>query len=78
MHVVVLEALQDHLQVVRQDGDQVDGVQDTASKTHEVGGGHQAQQVLQGEEGDAERLNILAVESATGLARRRLVEKISK
>lgn len=53
MHVLVLEALQDHLQVVRQDGDQVNGVQHAASKALEVGGGHQAQQVLQGEEGDA-------------------------
>lgn len=68
MHVLILEALQDHLQVVWQDGDQVDGVQHAASETLEVGGGHQAQQVLQGEEGDAERLHVLAVESAAGLA----------
>lgn len=76
MQVFVLEALQGYLEVVRQDGDQVDGVQHTASKTLEVGGGHQAQQVLQGEEGDAECLHVLAIESAAGLARRRLEEKI--
>ncbi len=68
MYVLVLKALQDQLQVVRQDGDQVDSVQHAASETLEVGGGQQAQQVLQGEEGDAERLHILAIESATGLA----------
>lgn len=75
VHVFVLEALQDHLQVVRQDGDQVNGVQHTTSKTLKVGGGHQAQQVLQGEEGDAERFNILTVESAAGLARGCLQQK---
>lgn len=68
VQVLVLKVLQDHLQVVRQDGNQVDGVQDAASEALEVGGGHQAQQVLQGEEGDAECLDVLAVESAAGLA----------
>lgn len=68
MHVLILEALQDHLQVVRQDGDQVDGVQHAASETLEVWGGHQTQQVLKGEEGDAERLHVFAIESAAGLA----------
>lgn len=76
VHVLVLEALQHHLQVVRQDGHQVDRVQHAASKPLEVGGGRQAQQVLQGEEGDAERLNVLAIEFAAELARRRLEEKI--
>lgn len=75
MHVLVLEALQDHLQIVRQDGNQVNGVQHTASKTLEVWGGRQTQQILQGEEGDAKRLHVLAVESAAELARRCLEEK---
>lgn len=66
--VVILKALQDDLQVVWQDGDQVDGVQHTAPKTAEVWGGGQAQQVLQGEEGDAEGLHVFAVEPAAGLA----------
>lgn len=77
--VHVLEALQAHLQVVRQDGDQVDGVQHAATEAPEVGGGHQAQQVLQREEGDAERLHVLAVEPAAGLTRGRLEdEKVLK
>lgn len=75
VHVLVLEALQGHLQVVRQDGDQVDCVQHAASKTLEVGRGGQAQQVLQGEEGDAERFNILTVESTTELAGGSLEQK---
>lgn len=61
---------------MRQDGHQVDGVQHAASKPLEVRGGHQAQQVLQGEEGDAERLHVLAVRSAAELARRSLEEEI--
>lgn len=75
VRVLVLETLQDHLQVMWQDGDQVHGVQDATSKTLEVGGGRQAQQVLQGEERDAERLHVLTVEPAAELARRRLTEK---
>lgn len=67
VHALVLKALQGRLQVVWQDSDQVDGVQHF--KTLEVGGGRQTQQVLQGEEGDAERLHVLAIESATELAR---------
>lgn len=74
--VFVLKVLQEHLQVVRQDGDQVDGVQDAASKTAEVGGGQQAEKILQGEEGDAERLDILAIEPAAWLARRRLEQML--
>lgn len=68
MNVLVLEALQDHLQVVWQDGDQVHCVQHAAAKALDIRGGHEAQQVLHGEEGDAEGLHILAVESAAGLA----------
>lgn len=68
VNVLVLEALQDHLQVVRQDGDQVDGVQHAVPKTLEVWSRHQAQEVLQGEEGDAERFNTLSVEPSAGLA----------
>lgn len=67
VHVLVLKALQDHLQVVRQDGDQIHCVQHATPETLEVGGGEQAQQVLQGEEGDAERLYVLTIESAAGL-----------
>ncbi|PWA16167.1 hypothetical protein CCH79_00020619 [Gambusia affinis] len=70
--VLVLEALQQHLQVVRQDGDQVHRVQDAAQEALQVRRGDQPQQVLQGEEGDAERLDALAVEPSAGLARRRL------
>lgn len=53
MDVLVLKAFQDHLQVVRQDSDQINCVQHAASKTLQVRGGDQAQQVLQGEKGDA-------------------------
>ena len=68
VHVLVLKALQDHLQVVRQDGDQVNRVQHAAPETLQVRGGHQAEQVLQGEESDADRFNILTVGPAAQLA----------
>lgn len=70
--VLVLEALQNHLQVMRQDGHQVHRVEDAATEALEVRGGHQAQQVLQGEESDAEALHVLAVESPAGLTGRGL------
>ena len=76
VHAVILKVLQDHLQVVRQDGHEVDGVQHAASKTPEVRGGNQAQQVLQGEEGDAETLDALTVEPSAGLARGRLQQNV--
>lgn len=67
VRLFVLKALKNHLQVMRQDGDQVHGGQHAAPETLEVGGGHQAQQVLQGEEGDADGFHILTIESAAGL-----------
>lgn len=68
MRLFVLKTLKNHLQVMRQDGDQVDGGQHAAPKTLEVGGGQQSQKVLQGEEGDADGFHILTIESAAGLA----------
>lgn len=65
--VLVFKALQDHLQVVREYGDEVHSVQNAAPETLQVGRGNQAQQVLQSEEADAEGLGVLPVESAAGL-----------
>lgn len=75
MHILVLKALEDQLQIMRQDGDQVHRGQHASPKALEIGGGGQAQQVLQGEEGDAGGFHVLAVEPASGLAGRRLQEK---
>lgn len=68
VRLFVLKALKNYLQVMRQDGDQVHGCQHATPKTLEVRGGQQAQNVLQGEEGDADGFHILTVESAAGLA----------
>ena len=63
LHVVfvVVEELQHQLQVLRQDGDQVHCVEHTPAEGLQVRRGHQAQQVLHGEEGDAHRLHVLKV-----------------
>lgn len=69
LHVVVLtvEELEDGLQILRQDGDQVHRVEDTSAEGSEVRSGHQTEQVLHGEEGDANGLHVFPVSLATEL-----------
>ena len=63
LHVVLLvvEELQDGLHVLRQDGDQVHGVEHAPAEGFELRRGHQAEEVLHGEEGDAHGLHVFPV-----------------
>lgn len=67
LHVVflIVKELQDGLQILRQDGDQVHCIENTSAEGSEVRSGHQTEQVLHGEEGNAHRLHIFPVSLAT-------------
>lgn len=70
LHVVflIVKELQDSLEELRQDGNQVHSVKHAPAEGFEVGSGHQTQQVLHGEEGDAYGLHIFPVCLATEVA----------
>lgn len=65
--VLVVEELQEGLQMLRQDGDEVHGVEHALAEGFQFRGGHQTQQVLHSEEGDAYGLNMFPVRLTTEL-----------